>query len=73
MESALPLDVPAAAVAFPVDEITPGKALLFPVGKMLSKMIEYPEAAREKMAGYGSQDAPGMDNSEQEQEQEQES
>ena len=35
-----------------VDEITLGKALLFPVVKMLSKMTEYSDVAREEMAGY---------------------
>jgi len=42
-----------------LDEIAPGKALLFPVVKMLSKMSERPEAAREEMAEYGSQDTLG--------------
>ena len=59
MESAATLDVLVAVGALPLDEITPGKALLFPVVKMLSKMTEYPEVPREEMAGYGSQDVPG--------------
>ena len=54
MESAATLDVLVAVGAFLSDEITPGKALLFPVVKMLSKMTEYPPAAREEMAEYGS-------------------
>ena len=35
---------------------------------MLSRMTEYPEVAREEMAGYGSQDALGDGQHEQEQE-----
>ncbi len=73
MESAATLDVLVAVGAFPLDEITPGKALLFPVVKMLSKMTEYPEVAREEVAGYESQDMLGNGQQEQEQEQEQES
>jgi len=38
MESAAALDVLVAVGAFTSDEVTPGKALLFPVVKMLSKM-----------------------------------
>ena len=49
-------DVLITVGALSPDEITPGKALLFPVLKMLSEMTEYPEAAREEVAGYGSQD-----------------
>ncbi len=59
MESAAILDVLVAVDAFPLDEIAPGKALLFAVVKMLSKMTEYPEAARKEMAKYGSEDALG--------------
>ena len=70
MESVATLDVLVAGGAFPLDGITPGKALLFPVEKMLSKMTEYPEVARGEMAGYGSQDALGDGQQEQEQEQE---
>lgn len=57
MESAATLDVLVAVGAFPLDETAPGKELLFPIVKMLSKMTEYPEAAREEMAEYGSQGA----------------
>jgi four helix bundle protein len=56
MESAATLDVRVAVGAFPLDEITPGKALLFPVVKMLSKMTEYTEAVREETAEYGRPD-----------------
>ena len=49
------LDVLAAVVAFPLDEIAPGKALRLLVVKMLSKMTEYTEAAREEMTEYGGQ------------------
>ena len=56
MESAAALDVLVAVGALPLDEITPGKALLFPVVKMLSKMTEYTEGAREEMAMYGRPD-----------------
>ena len=59
MESAATLDVLVAVGAFPLDEITPGKALLFPVVKMLSKMTEYTEAVKEEMAGYGRPDPLG--------------
>ena len=52
-------DVPVAVGALPPDKIMPGKALLFPVVKMLSEITEYPEAAREEMAGYGSRDVLG--------------
>ena len=44
---------------------------VFPVVKMPSTIIGYPEVAREAMAGHGSRDAPW--NGQQEQEQEQES
>ena len=57
MESAATLDVLAAVGAFPLDEIAPGKALLFPVVKLLSKMTGRPEVAREEIAEYGSRDA----------------
>ena len=58
------LDVLVAVGAIPLDEIAPGKALLFPVVKMLSKMTEgggrdpavYTEAAREETTEYGRQD-----------------
>jgi hypothetical protein len=70
MESVATLDVLVAVDAFPLDEIAPGKALLFAVVKMLSKMTEYPEVAREKMAGYGIQDALGDGQQEQDEEQE---
>ena len=70
MERAATWDVLVAVGVFPLDKITPGKALLFPVVKMWSKMTEYPEVAREEMAGYGSQDALGDGQQEQEQEQE---
>ncbi len=53
MESAATLDVLVAVGAFSLDEITPGKAMLFPVVKMLSKMTEYTPAAREDMSEYG--------------------
>lgn len=42
MESAATLDVLVAVAPFPLDESAPGKALLFPVVKMLSKMSDYP-------------------------------
>ena len=71
MERAATLDVLVAVGAFSLDEITPGKALLYPVVKMLSKMTESPKVARKEMAEYGGQDALG--NGQQEQEQEQES
>ena len=61
MESAATLDVLVAVGAFPLDEITPGKALLFPVVKMLSKMTEYTEAVEEEMAEYGRPDPLGDD------------
>ena len=58
------MDVLVAVGAITLDEITPGKALLFPVVKMLSKMTEgggrdpavYTEAAREETTEYGRQD-----------------
>ena len=59
MESAAALDVLVAVGAFTLDEITPGKALLLPVVKMLSKMTEYTEAAREETTEYGRQDPLG--------------
>jgi len=59
MESAATSDVLVSVGTFPLDEIEPGKALLFPVVKVLPKMAEYPEVARGKMAEYGSQDALG--------------
>ena len=68
MESAATSDVLVAVGAFPLDEIAPGKALLFPVVQLMPKMTEYPEVAREKMAEYGSQDAFGDRQKEQEQE-----
>ena len=70
IESAATLDALVAVGAFPLDEITPGKALLFLL-VMLSKMTEHPEVAREDMAGYGSRNA--LWDGQQEQEQEQES
>ena len=39
---------------------------------MRSKMTEYPEVAREEMAGYGSKDALGNGQQKQKQKQEQE-
>ena len=66
------LDVLVSVGAFPLDEIAPGKALLFPVVQLMPKMTEYPEVAREKMAEYGSQDALGDGQQEQDEEQEQE-
>ena len=59
MESAAALDVLVAVGAFTLDEITPGKALLLPVVKMLSKMTEYTEAAREEMTEYERQNPLG--------------
>ena len=59
MESAAALDVLVAVGAFTLDAITPGKALLFPVVKMLSKMTEYTEAAREEMTEYERQNPLG--------------
>jgi len=56
MESAAALDVLVAVGAFLSDEITPGKAQLFSIVNMLSKMTEYPQAAREEMAEYGNPD-----------------
>ncbi|HOV75917.1 MAG TPA: four helix bundle protein [Candidatus Hydrogenedentes bacterium] len=67
MESAATLDVLVAVGAFSLDEIAPGKALLFPVVKMLSKMTEHTEAVREEMAEYGRPDP--LRDGEQEQEQ----
>ena len=60
MESAATLDVLVAVGAILSDEIAPGKALLFPLVKMLSKMTEYPPATREDMSEYGNPD-PLMD------------
>ncbi len=57
MESAATLDVLVAVGAFPVEEVMPGKALLFPVVKMLSKMTEYAPGAREDAAEYGRPDS----------------
>ena len=59
MESAAALDVLVAVGAITLEEITPGKALLFPVVKVLSKMTEYTAAAREEMTEYGRQDPLG--------------
>ncbi len=70
MESAATLDVLVAVGAFPLDEIMPGKALLFLVVKMLSRMTEHMLAAREEVAEYGRPDS--LSDLEQEQEQEQE-
>jgi hypothetical protein len=58
MESAAILDVLVAVGAFPLDEITPGKALLFPVVEMLSEMTEYPDVAREKNGGIRKPGCP---------------
>jgi four helix bundle protein len=65
MESAATLDVLVAVGAFPLEEITPGKALLFPVVKMLSRMTEYAQAAREEMAEYARSDPFGESHQEQ--------
>ena len=73
MESAAALDMLVAVGAFTLDEITPGKALLFPVVKMLSKMTEYTEAEREEMTEHGRKDPLGGREQEQDEEQEQES
>jgi four helix bundle protein len=54
MESAASLDVLVAVGAFLLDEITPGKELLLPIVKMLSKMTEYTSTAREERSEYGS-------------------
>ena len=42
-----------AVVAFPLEEITPGKVLWFPIVKTVSKTTEHTEAAREERAEYG--------------------
>ena len=68
MESATTLEVPVAVVASPLDERMPGKALLLPMVKMLSKMTGHTPTAREEAAEYGRPDS-FMD-FEQEQEQE---
>ena len=66
MERAATLDVPIAVGPFPLDEITLAKALRFPVVKLLSKRTEYLDGAREELAGYGSEDALGNGQQEQE-------